>query len=144
MTPTFRVRGLEELKQELASLSAAVAGRLSRNAAMAGARVVARHAKTLVPVETGALRASIKAMRDPNWRTQTGQKVALAGSKLFYARFIELGTAHQPARSFLRTAADSAAGEIRAKIEENLSRGIDREIAKQPLPEDPGDDVGIV
>jgi hypothetical protein len=41
------------------------------------------------------------------------------------------------------SAVDDHAAEIRAKIEENLSRGIDREIAKQPPPEDLGDDIGV-
>jgi hypothetical protein len=67
-------------------------------------------------------------MKDPDWRRQ-GQRTALAGSKLFCSRFVELGMAHQPARSFLRAAVDANAAEIREKIEENLSRGIDREAA---------------
>ena len=125
MKATVRIRGLPELKVELSRLSAAVAGRLSRNAAMAGARVVARHAKLLAPVgETGDLRRSIRAHRDPDWR-QSGRRTALAGSRLFYSRFVELGTSRMPARSFLRAAADEAAGEVRSKIEENLSRGIE-------------------
>jgi hypothetical protein len=41
MKVTVTVRGLPELRRELARLSASVAGRLSRNAAMAGARVIA-------------------------------------------------------------------------------------------------------
>jgi hypothetical protein len=49
-----KVRGLEELKAELA-LSVAAQGRWARNAAMAGARVAARKAKQLAPVRTGAL-----------------------------------------------------------------------------------------
>jgi hypothetical protein len=39
------IRGIEELKRELARLSGAVQTRLSRNAAMAGARIAARHAQ---------------------------------------------------------------------------------------------------
>jgi hypothetical protein len=86
---TVQIRGLEQLKAELQRLSATTAARLSKNAAMAGARVAARRAKALVPVDTGKLRASIKAMRPPGGQ-QAGQRVALAGSKLFYSRFIEL------------------------------------------------------
>jgi HK97 gp10 family phage protein len=133
-----KVRGIDELKRELARLSGPVAQRLSRNAAMAGARIIARRAKELVPVRSGKLRASLKAMR-PAAGQKAGQRVALAGSKVFYSRFIELGTSKAAARPFLRPAADNNAAEIRARIEDNLSRGIDREIAKQSVPEDPGD-----
>ena len=138
MPLTVQIRGLEQLKRELANLSAATAARLSLNAAMAGARVAARRARELAPVETGALRASIKARR-PAQGQRGGSRVALAGSNLFYASFIERGTSRQPARSFLRAAVDANALEIRAKIEENLSRGIDRELAKNPMPIDPGE-----
>jgi hypothetical protein len=82
MKVDVQVRGIEELKRELARLSDAVATRLAKNAVMAAARVAARHARELAPVETGQLRASIKARRDPN-RTR-GRVQALAGTKLFY------------------------------------------------------------
>jgi hypothetical protein len=45
MTVTVEVRGLEQLKQDLARLAAGVQGRLASNAAMAGARIAARHAQ---------------------------------------------------------------------------------------------------
>jgi hypothetical protein len=48
---TVQVRGLDELKRELARLSGPTAGRLARNAAMAGARVAARQAKLRGPVQ---------------------------------------------------------------------------------------------
>jgi hypothetical protein len=57
---TATVRGLPELLRELQRLSEAARGRVARNMAMAGARVVAKHARALTPVETGALRKSIK------------------------------------------------------------------------------------
>jgi HK97 gp10 family phage protein len=120
MKVAVQVRGLEQLKLELSRLNTVTAARLSKNAAMAGARVAVKRAKLSAPVETGALRASIKAMRPPEGQRQ-GQRVALAGSKLFYSRFVELGTVHMPARSFLRRAVDEGVVEIRAKIEENLS-----------------------
>jgi hypothetical protein len=45
MTVTVEVRGLEQLKRDLARLAAGVQGRLASNAAMAGARIAARHAQ---------------------------------------------------------------------------------------------------
>ena len=58
------VRGLEQLKAELARLDAAVQTRLARNAAMA--RVVAKYARQRVPVLTGALKRSIMGERTGN------------------------------------------------------------------------------
>jgi HK97 gp10 family phage protein len=137
-----QVRGLDQLKRELALLSSPDAARLSKNAAMAGARVIARHARANAPVETGALRASIKAMRPPSGQS-AGQRVALAGSKLFYSRLVELGTRHMSPRSFLRRASDENAVEIRAKIEQNLSNALDRLIkTKRFETEDKGDEFG--
>jgi hypothetical protein len=53
----LRFAGLDDLKREMARLSAAVQTRLAKNASMAMARVVARHARENAPVVTGALRA---------------------------------------------------------------------------------------
>jgi HK97 gp10 family phage protein len=139
--PTAEVRGLPELKRELARLSRAVQTRLARNAVMAMARVVAKHARANAPVETGRLRASIKAKRDRDRAAAatTGRVVAFANASVFYAKFIEFGTAHQPPRAFMRPALDEHGPEIHAKLIENLSAGIDRELRKQAVAEDPGE-----
>jgi Bacteriophage HK97-gp10, putative tail-component len=77
MKVDVKVRGIEELKRELARMSDAVAKRLGKNARMAAARVAARHARANAPVETGDLRRSIKARRSPD--RQRGRVEALAG-----------------------------------------------------------------
>ena len=60
----LEVKGLPELKRELARLEGAVQTRLARNAAMA--RVVAKYARQRVPVLTGALKRSIMGERTGN------------------------------------------------------------------------------
>jgi HK97 gp10 family phage protein len=77
-------------------------------------------------------------MRPPTGQA-AGRRVALNGSKLWYSRFVELGTSKQPARSCLRRALDENGPAIRAKIETNLRGGIDREAARQHVPEDFGE-----
>jgi hypothetical protein len=47
------VKGVDQLKRDMSRLTAAVQTRLARNATMAMARVVARHARLNAPVETG-------------------------------------------------------------------------------------------
>jgi hypothetical protein len=54
------IRGVEELRRDLNNLSNAVATRLINNAARAGARVVVKAAKTRAPVESGALKKSLR------------------------------------------------------------------------------------
>jgi hypothetical protein len=73
------VRGVEEVKRELARLSGAVQTRLARNATMAGARIGAKYARQLVPVRTGALKRSIRATRNP--ARQTGRVEALVNAQ---------------------------------------------------------------
>jgi HK97 gp10 family phage protein len=137
MKVDVQIRGIDELKRELARLDAAVQTRLARNAAMAMARVVAKHARALAPVRTGALKKSIKARRDPE-RTR-GKVQAFAGATVRYAHLVEFGHPFAAPRAFLRPALDNNTGEVEAKLIENLASGIDREVAKQTVPEDPGE-----
>jgi HK97 gp10 family phage protein len=135
-----QVRGLEELKRELNKLSVAIGDRLINNAARAGARVVARQAKANAPVgETGALKKSLRVRRRSADDRRRGEVVAYAGTPLFYAKFQEFGTVKQPARPFLRPAVDESTVAIYDAIQRNLSVGIDREVAKQPVPLDTGE-----
>jgi HK97 gp10 family phage protein len=96
MRVDVQVKGLEELKRELARLDAAVATRLARNASMAMARVVAKHARANAPVLTGALKRSIKARKDPE-RRQAGRVVAYANAKAWQSHLVEYGTSRAPA-----------------------------------------------
>jgi HK97 gp10 family phage protein len=57
-------------------------------------------AKRLAPVDTGRLRASITHALERNSKGL----VAIVGTDVSYARFVELGTRRTPPRSFLRAA----------------------------------------
>jgi HK97 gp10 family phage protein len=138
VTITVQVRGLEELKRELARLGEVTAGRLARNASMAAARTTANFAPLYVPVRTGRLKASIKARR-PKGRALRGRAASYANAAARHAWLVEYGTKHSAARSYLRRAIDEHQVEIYQKIVENLSNGIRRELAKQSVPEDPGE-----
>jgi HK97 gp10 family phage protein len=111
MLGPITIKGIPELLRALKErLEQPAQGRVARNMAMAGARVVARHARALAPVgETGNLRKSIKARRG-RVRLEKGQAIAFVNASVFYSRFVEYGTAHQPARSFLRAALDAKGG----------------------------------
>ena len=74
------------------------------------ANEAAKVARQLVPVDTGALKASIRV--EANGRT--GSAVLLAGNeKVDYAQFIEWGTSRAPAQPFITPAMESAAKQSR-------------------------------
>jgi HK97 gp10 family phage protein len=121
--------GGPQLEAALRDLGSKAAGRLGTNAVRSGARVIANAAKATAPVRTGELKKSIRMFDE---RSQTGgtERTAYAGTRLFYAYWVEFGTAHSPAQSFLRTAADTAWQDAVDKMKENLAQGIERETAK--------------
>lgn len=130
--PKLKLTGGPEIEAALRELGGQIAGRLGTNAVRAGARVIANHAKALAPVgATGDLKESIR-MFDEGYkgRAQRTTRTAYAGTRLFYAYWVEYGTAHSAAQPFMRPAGDTAGGEARAKMAENLSTGIKREMAK--------------
>lgn len=67
-----------------------------KSAAFRAAEYVAQVARTYVPVASGRLRKSIKAMK--SGRVKAGSK------KVYWALWVEFGTARAPAQSFLRRA----------------------------------------
>jgi len=68
-----------------------LADRLARNAAMAGARVAAKHARELAPVRTGALRASSSRLAHGLAAERAEGGARRIEAVLF--EFVELGTA---------------------------------------------------
>lgn len=124
----LKMFGGPELERALKELGGQIAGRLGENAVRAGARVIATEARARAPVNTGKLKRSIRAFQDTERRG--GERTAYAGSRLFYARFIEFGTRFIAARSFLRDALDTAGQKAVDKMVENLRGGIERETAK--------------
>ncbi|MEG1038877.1 MAG: HK97 gp10 family phage protein [Pseudomonas sp.] len=142
---------MEELIKKSRGLSNAVRIRLARNAVMAGARVIrdkARdNARRLDDPETGRQIADNVAVRFRRKITErTGDPTASVGVLMTRGKipegnpdrpentnhwiFFELGNEHQAAQPFLVPAAHSTAGWIPQQIADNLSKGIDRELAK--------------
>lgn len=90
----FKITGGKELQAALKQLPAKFQKRIEKNALRAGARVIAKEAKTRVPVDTGALKKSIRVVTG---KTREGARVyvtAGAGGKhdAFYAHMVEFGT----------------------------------------------------
>ncbi|MGR8921868.1 MAG: HK97 gp10 family phage protein [Gammaproteobacteria bacterium] len=110
MAETFRVEGVKELNRALKRFPARLQGRATRAALLAGARVIARGAKSAAPRRTGALRKNIVAKRGNRRYDKPGRVRAIVGVRHgktrtrgrqtaydrrgqdpFYFRFQELG-----------------------------------------------------
>ena len=136
----FKISGAKEMADMLKKLPADVATKLRTPALRAGAKIIAEEAKSLVPVDTGKLRASIEVrtirnveyVKGKGLRTAGESRVAVAITKPASSRahLVEFGTAHNAAKPFLRPALDSKAGDAIAEIGKNLGRGIRREAEK--------------
>lgn len=87
--------------------------------ALDAAEIVAAKARQLAPVDSGALRDSIRAARS---KFADGGAVVLAGSQeAFYPHMIEYGTSHAPAKPFLRPALEASASQIKDLIESAIA-----------------------
>lgn len=108
--PLIHLEGADELNQALRRVGDRASGILLKQAAEAGAEVIADEAKRLAPRDTGALADGItaKVHRAQHGRAQVNIGI---GKREWYGQLIELGTEKMPARPFLRPALDSKAEE---------------------------------
>jgi HK97 gp10 family phage protein len=97
-------------KRALRNLIAALPARVDA-IARRGAEQTAKSARALVPVRTGALRASIRAERTPG-----GYAVRAGGGAVDYAAYVEFGTRRMAAQPYLRPALESVQWERIARV----------------------------
>lgn len=127
----LKFSGGPQFEAALRELGGKIAGRLATNAVRAGARVIATAARRIVPERTGVLKSSIRVFDDRELNLLRGaERTAYAGTRLFYGPWVELGTTHSMAKSFLRRALDENAQVATDKLAANLANGIERETAK--------------
>lgn len=131
MDMDIQVDGLVDLEKALKALPAVVSKRLINTATRAGASVISREARKLVPKRSGVLRKNIGVQRHKRQSRPHSvlYKVGWKGDG-FYGRFLELGTRYQAARPHLRPALDANKREAINRIRVILWRGIVRESKK--------------
>jgi HK97 gp10 family phage protein len=123
--------GQRELEKALRDLNQAMSRILARNAVLAGAEVIASAAKSRAPLgEDGLLKRSIQTFEDRTENSSGTKRTAYAGTRLYYAYWVEYGTVHMSAKPFLRPAIDENFSEISNKMGENLANGFERELSK--------------
>jgi len=98
---------------------------VSRRAVRQGLEMIAEEARRLAPVDTGALRESIHVEMSPGG-TNGEVVVGTSGGPEYYAMFVEFGTAHMPARPFLRPAADAVRDRIQRQLAKSVADAVTR------------------
>lgn len=90
MNDLVKFKGGRELSAFLDSLPDKLAKGALRSAMRAGAKVILDEARAQVPVDQGALRDSLKVSTRAG---KNGVVTATVKTRMFYARFVEFGTA---------------------------------------------------
>lgn len=126
--------GDKALQKKLKRLEFNLQKKIVRNSISRAILPVRDKAKSLVPVDSGLLRQSIKRKRSSrrgvaSARIVTGTQVELGiplDAKGYYPAAIEYGTSKQPARSYLRAALSSLRTHVIKKtgdyIDENIRK----------------------
>jgi len=122
-------------------------------ATRASATVIAKEAKTIVPVRTGLLKKSISVRMVPKRKSKSGhvqfyvvpltkmkftanikvggQKAKLKGNRtVFYAHMVEFGTEKMSAQPFMRPAYENSADSSVRAFQAYALKRTDKEIAK--------------
>jgi HK97 gp10 family phage protein len=121
--------GVQEVMDALAELPAEVQKEVLEQAVEAGALVLEREAKRLAPYRTGKLRDSIEARKV---RPRKNEFVRYTiGPKIRYAGFVEFGTAHNPAKPYMRPAKDNKRNPVIRDAREEVIAGVERLAAEK-------------
>lgn len=147
---SIHMTGGAELERRLKALPGKIAKKLIRRALRSGAKIILAQAKANAPVDTGALKKSLKVRAAKRrGRGSVGVTVSTAEGDFkgdqFYASFIEYGhkrgkrpgkgatdaREEVPARPFMRPAFDEKKQEAVNVISSTLGAGIEQ-VAKEP------------
>ena len=147
MAEAVQVKGLRELGQRMASLSADMAGKVARQATAAGAGVARKAIRARAPKDTGNLQAAVvmKRVRDTSLTEEyvvairkgktRDAKAAKAGTgKLgkdaYYAGFNEFGTVKMAAQPFIRPGFEESIQPSTEAMKKRLKQRLDKVGAK--------------
>jgi HK97 gp10 family phage protein len=127
---SFSVDGVEDVVRKLQSLTPKLQAQALRKATREGAKVIQREAKALAPVQTGALRDSIKvkAGKRKKGRISTLIQVGQGDFKgdTFYGAMVEYGTRRMPARPFMTPAYESKGNAAKNVAVAEIERALER------------------
>lgn len=116
------LEGKEKIVKRLKQMGEA-AGNVLMESAMAGGKIALEDAKRNCPVDTGALKNSLKLSKDKQTKKKSTVKVDY-DKDIKYGTFVELGVRGREANPFLRNAVDSNQKNINEKIAENVAKAV--------------------
>jgi len=126
----IKIEGAKELEKKLLSFEPKLGRKIIRQALRAGAKVIHTAAKANVPVDTGALKQSLKVKAMRKRRHSYGVMVATSDGWFkgdeFYGAFLEFGTSKMPAKPFVRPAFDAEKDNAEKIIKNQLQQGIEQ------------------
>jgi len=114
------IKGADKITKVLKEMEDA-AGDVLMKASKAGGKIALEYAKRVCPVDTGALRNSLKLAEDKKTKVKATIKVDYDKS-IKYGTFVELGARGRKANPFLRNAVDSNMDEINKEIRDTVSK----------------------
>lgn len=121
-----RVTGAKKLAKHLKSMNDD-SSKVLMKGAKAGGKIALEDAKLHCPVDTGALRSSLKISEDK--RTATKATVKLDYDKsLKYGTYVELGSRGRRGNPFLRNAVDNNIDKINERIIDEIAKAIGRKL----------------
>lgn len=120
------LEGGKEIARRLKAMDTAASAILMK-AAKAGGEVALEDAKRNCPVDTGALRDSLKMSENTSKPTKADVKIDY-DKTLKYGTFVELGAKGRPANPFMREAVDENIDKINKTIAETLADAVGRKM----------------
>lgn len=116
------LEGKEKIVKRLKQMGEA-AGNVLMESAMAGGKIALEDAKRNCPVDTGALKNSLKLSKDKQTKKKATVKVDY-DKDIKYGTFVELGVRGREANPFLRNAVDNNQKNINEEIAENVAKAV--------------------
>ncbi len=138
MASGMTMKGGRELLNTLTRLQGPETKKVLRKVLRAGAKPVQLKAKATVPINTGALRKSIRVKAGKRTRKKemsvwvgTGDQDNMFTGKTFYGGMVEYGTQNMAAQPFMRPAWDTTKTRTQRIIAVGLGRGVVRVARKK-------------
>jgi HK97 gp10 family phage protein len=123
---SFNIRGADDLARTLKELGPRLARKHGQKAVREGLKPVLAEARRLVPVDTGALKRSLRVRNKRSRRRDAvGAEVSATAP---HAHLVEFGTVKMAPQPFLRVALDANRQEVLDRMAEQLARGIEQEV----------------
>ena len=120
------IKGADKLAKDLKAMDAAAASVLMKGA-KAGGQIALEDARANCPVDTGALKASLKLSEDKKTAIKATVKVDY-DRLIKYGAFVELGARGRPGNPFLRNAVDKNQDRINQSIIKEIAKAMDKSL----------------